>query len=404
MDPLIEKRAQALGMAFETTRVVFDLGRENKGVADALNAQTPVVASNLEAIRRRIPLPHNAGTGMESHFYRLPNHNRSFCFSLAETDAFFDAPALVFKGTEPLLPDFPTLVDWMLQAPLRKSTRVMGDHFPLAEGKIPGVLSLKEATREAQIALEVQQKHLRHYGELARIPVPLAIHALQSAQTARCTAVLQQKLSQPAFERIEPLLGGGLAVYVYYYPTAPVRANYWGGVGSPQLAEYIKRSLSHEHTIAGWVKLLVRLFYLGYLPYSVRNEGLGACMDPGNAALDGGFCDPDSIIPISTSADDEFFHEAVIQSLAMLQNTVELALGLSMRPDLYPSVESFACRQYLQHMLLSAIGTEQRPGLYMDDRFVRLMTPRSIADIRRCANRKKRAGWYSQFLKQRPSG
>jgi hypothetical protein len=29
-------------------------------------------------------------------------------------------------------------------------------------------------------------------------------------------------------------------------------------------------------------------------------------MDFGNATLDGGFCDPDSIIPIATSPDGEF--------------------------------------------------------------------------------------------------
>ncbi len=397
----MEAHANALGVDFEPTRAVFDLAKENGSVFEALAAHTPQLRATCEFLRTRIPLPRSAAVSLESHFYRLPSHNRSFCYSLAESGSFFEAPVIVFKGTEPLLRDFATLVDWMLQAPLRKSSRVMADHFSLAEGKIPGALSLQEATREAQIALQVQKNHLRHYGELARIPTPLLIHAFPEQRRKTCAELLRRKLSQAAFERIEPLLQSGLATYVYHYPAAPIRANYWGGMSSPQLTQHLQKTFSEDIAVSGWTKLLVRLFYLGYLPYSVRNEGLGACMDPGNAALDGGFCDLDSLVPIRGCADD-FFREGAVQSVAILQQTIQLLLGLSNGPDLLPSVDEFVCGHYIQRLLNEAVAAEARPQLRLDDRFLKLISPRSIGDLKACTEQKLRVPAYTQFLK-RPS-
>ena len=396
---LIDRRASAIRSDFEPTRPVFDLSLEHPHILHALALEAPQFPAAFESVRARIPLPQSAAASMQSHFYRLPNHNRSFCYSLAPTDSFFDGPVLVFKGAEPLLRDYPMQIDWMLQAPFRQSSRVMADHFPLAEGKIPGALSLNEATREAKIALEVQEQHLRHYGELARIPTPLLIHRISEEKTEECAALLYRKLSQPALERIEPLLRSGLAIYVYYYPSPPIRSNYWGGIASAQLTHYIQRAFNEETAASAWAKLTVRLFYLGYLPYSVRNDGLGACMDSGNATLDGGFCDPDSIIPIESSLDDEFLREGVIQSLAYLRGTIQLILGLANRHDLHPSIDEFVCRQYVHRLIDRALVSEARPQLHLDERIVQLFSPGTIADVRLCVQREKRTLWYTQFAK-----
>ena len=152
---------------------------------------------------------------------------------------------------------------------------------------------MKEACREAEIALEVQRRHLNHYGELARIPTPLAIHVVDEPKAERAIAILRNKLSSAAFARIEAILQSELAIYIYYYPIAPIRSNYWGGIVSTKLTEHIKRTFNREVAVADWARLITRLVYLGFLPYNVRNEGLGACMDFGNATLDGGLCDPE---------------------------------------------------------------------------------------------------------------
>lgn len=173
-----------------------------------------------------------------------------------------------------------------------------------------------------------------------------------------------------------------------------------GDLGMPQFREFVEKKLDAGSTVSNWTRLLIRLLYLGYLPYSVRNEGLGACMDFGNAALDGGFCDPDSIIAIDARTDDEFFFESVIQTFKIFQNTVERLLGLADTCTLYPSVESFACWQYIQQLLKGAVASEARPGLRLDTRFLKLMSPETLADVRSCAHRKSRVALYTYFAKR----
>jgi hypothetical protein len=128
----MEREAAALAMDFEPTRPVFELSREGENLLDTLTHDVPQIREVLESVLRRIPLPRSAAANMEGRFYRLPNHNRSFCYSLGQLGAVLDAPALVFKGCEPLLRDYKVLVEWMLQAPIRTCSRVMADHFPLA--------------------------------------------------------------------------------------------------------------------------------------------------------------------------------------------------------------------------------------------------------------------------------
>jgi hypothetical protein len=156
--------------------------------------------------------------------------------------------------------------------------------------------------------------------------------------------------------------------------------------------------------VSNWTRLLIRLLYLGYLPYTVRNEGLGACMDFGNAAVDGGFCDPDSISAIDGRIDDEFFFESVIQSFRIFQNTVERFLGLSDSHSLYPSVESFICWQYIHHLLTTAVASEVRTGLRLDTRFQKLMSPETVAGVRSCTRRTKRIPAYTPFAKHYAKG
>lgn len=388
------------GLGFEPARIVFDLENECQDIHDALALQTPIVTAALAFLRKKIPLPRSAVPNVEGNFYRLPSHNRSFCYSLTEGTSIRDAPALVFKGSEPLLPDFPLMLDWMAQAALRKSSRVMSDHFPLAEGKIPGALSLKEALREAEIALKLHKMHMTHYGTLAKVPVPMLIHILSEGAKAACAETLKRKLSYSAFDRIQPLILSGLAIYIYYYPSPPIRANYLGDMGAPQFKIFFAESVNADAVACEWARLIVRMLYLGFLPYSTHNEGLGACMDFGNAALDGGFCDPDSIIEIESDADDEFFRESAIQSLLILQSTIQRVVGLASASPIYPSIEEFVYRLYVMHLIHEAVISEERPGLRLDRRFMNLISPKKLGDVKVCANRRNRIQTYSTYTKR----
>jgi hypothetical protein len=396
----LERDAGSSNFHFEAGQVSFSLANQSKEVFDTLTMLCPQLVPVLETLTRGIPLPRTAAPNLQGNFYRLPNHNRSYCYRLVHTLPLVDSPVVVIKGAEPLLQDFPLMIDWMLQAPLRQSSRVMADHFPLAEGKIPGALSAKEAMHEAHIALAVQKRHLVHYGELAAIPVPLLIHCIRKERYLSCFDTLRKRLSQSAFDRIEPLLQNGLAIYVYYYPSPPIRANYFGDLGLREFKAFGEKKRDEHSCISRWARLLIRLLYLGYLPYSVRNDGLGACMDFGNASVDGGFCDPDSIVPIDSSVDNEFFSESVIQTFRIFQNTVERFLAIAESTSLYPSIESFACGQYIDHLLKDAIETEGRPSLHLDSRLMDLMFPKTVTDVRGCTRRKPRSASYAYFTRQ----
>ena len=104
-----------------------------------------------------------------------------------------------------------------------------------------------------------------------------------------------------------------------------------------------------------------------------------------------------SIIPVEESPDDEFYYESIVQSLANLQNTIKLTLRMSADPSLYPSINEFACGQFVRQLVNSAILTEKRPALRLDERFQRIITPHSISDVSLITKRKKRIGSFAHF-------
>ncbi len=124
-------------------------------------------------------------------------------------------------------------------------------------------------------------------------------------------------------------------------------------------------------------------------------------MDFGNAAIDGGFCDPDSIIPIDSDVDDEFFCESAIQSFRILQDTVARFLGIAEPSTLYPNIGSFACTQYVQGLVKAAMASEARPSLQLDRRLPALLSPTNATSVGSHSRLKKRAATYAHFAKRR---
>src|SRR5690606_8035032 len=111
-----------------------------------------------------------------SGYYRLPNHYRSISYLLGgeSSDGRRGASGvIVFKGTEPLLPDFPAYLDWMLRAPFRSSALTLGLHFPMEIKLPPGAMWIEECKAEQKISSRIQSDYLKRYGRLARLPLPL---------------------------------------------------------------------------------------------------------------------------------------------------------------------------------------------------------------------------------------
>lgn len=391
------------GQPSVNSHIVFDVRSAAPNLAAELIQTAPSLSFVLEGLGAKLPIPDRPTIDAEKQFYRLSAHNRSYCYALGGGADLYKSPALVFKGVEPLFDDFAKFIDWLTLAPFRRSSRVMADHFALGEGKIPGALSLKEATREASIAIDIQAKHFAAYGEFARLPMPLLVHRFADDDASRVVKLLQEKLPSASFERIEPLLGAGLGAYIYFYPVAPIRANAYGGGATSKVADYIRKHVEPERTVTLWIQLLARLLHLGFLPYTPRNEGLGGCMDYGNATLDGGFCDPDSIEPITQCPDDEFFYESLAMSLKGMELTVARLASPDAgfeQSDLYPSIERFAVSSYVAHEFRRALDTEARPGLTLDRRVADLVTPSGFSTLTRVLERRPRSHTYAMFVRQ----
>ncbi len=149
----------------------------------------------LESLRQCNSLLSDAQPRVQGDFYRLPNHNRMITVTRYPS-------ALLLQSA-------PYLCSWVQnhysvtsrQCSIGWFRRHLGDPhgswqtiFPSLRGKIQAVLFRREAASEAECALMVQRAHLEHYGELAKLPVPLLVHCVRDAQRSSCASVLEQKL------------------------------------------------------------------------------------------------------------------------------------------------------------------------------------------------------------------
>jgi hypothetical protein len=306
---------------------VFDAEFDTPELFRALHQQQPRVRQIMDALRTSLPLPPNAGIGAigSTGFLRLPNHYRSITFSLSAMSAEGDGPGngvIVFKGLEPLLDDFSEYFDWMLKAPFRASHLPMGLHFPLDMKLPPAAMWIAECSMEQGVSSELQSKYLSLHGRLARLPVPLFVFRLTPEQQCRYETVIRARLPEDALGKIKAKLGDGLGVEVYYYPDLPVRV---ADLAIEGVREVFRRALAPAHidrTYKNWVSLLAEILHLGYMPYAPWHHGMGGCIDPGNACIDGGFNDLLTLVPFSAIPSEVHFRRALLASTRILADSM----------------------------------------------------------------------------------
>ena len=313
----------------------------------------------------------SAAPGEQGELYRIRGHNRSVCIALSGDKSTSDV--VVIKGSEPLLPDFERYLDWMQFKSFGAWPRPMMEHFPLFEGKTPGIVALDEARKETELALDIQTAHLRHYGELIRLPVPLMVLAVPQATRDRVMAQLRRRMSAPALERVEPTLQRGIGMFVYHYPGPPVRVTAVGRPrhmwpGSPDMAS---RKNVMEKMIPGWIQIAARLLWLGFLPSTPLAWRLGAIFDPNNSCLDGGACDIASVYPIADANHDAFVMRSLAEIVGALRVVIARAFGIQL-PELAQSYEQdfmmFSLGQWVKREVERALVDEGRETLTLDRR------------------------------------
>jgi hypothetical protein len=352
--------------------LVFDLESAYPSVFAALRESAPRAVAAISRLRADgVPLMPSSAPGEHGDLYRLKGHNRSVCVAL--TDDKRTADVVVLKGSEPLIADFDHYLQWMTGTQFGAWPRPLAEHFPLFEGKAPGTVFLGEAMAEATTALDVQARHLQHYGTLMRLPVPLLVWRLSEADASRTIARLEARISAMAFERLEPALRQGIGVLAYYYPAPPVRVHAVGRPAylRPAPAELASHRNILERAVPGWITTGARLLWLGLLPTTPLSWRLGDIFDPNNACLDGGVCDVSSIHPVTPATSDGFFLRSVAMSMGGLRMAIARAFNVSLGelPANYEQeLAAFYLSDFVKGAMEQALDAEARPSLSLDPR------------------------------------
>ncbi len=369
-------------------QAIFDAEASTPELIDRLAADVPQIRQMMARLRTSLPLAPHSGIGAMGRFHRLPNHYRSvnFLFSPAkpvDAQSWIVAPdpaAIVFKGTEPLLADFPSYLDWMLDAPFRSSSLPLGLHFALQVRLPPAAMWIGECIAEQAVTSKLQQLHYERHGSLARLPVPLFVFKLTSEQVSRYEEVVRNRLSAEAFKRIEGKIADGLGIEVYYYPALPVRA---ADLLVGNVKDAFSRHLTPERveaTIDKWSRLLAEMLCMNYMPYAPWQQGMGACVDTGNACLDGGFCDLLTLVPFG-AIPDELFHRSLIASIQVLGDSVSTLSAASVG---VPSGEQEAgalAAAYVSRRIRQYLGDQIKLGHTIDERLKLFLDGPKVSDI-----------------------
>ena len=366
-------------------QVVFDAERETPDLIDRLAQEVPHIRQVMTDLRKELPLVPHSGVGPLGRFYRLPNHYRSVSFLLSPADTEdpeSSAGVIVFKGTEPLLPDFAEYLDWMLGAPFRASPLPLGLHFPLDMKLPPAAMWIEECKAEQAVASRLQRRYLARHGRLARLPLPLFVHKMTPEQMGRYEGVIRSRLSDDALWKIRNKLVDGLGVEIYYYPELPVRA---ADLMVGNVRETFKLALSPQQMVAtfeSWTKLMAEMLCLDYMPYAPWHHGMGGCVDPGNACIDGGFNDLLTLVPFDAIPDEVLFRRSLQSSINILADSMSTmsaaAVGIPaiMEPDA-ASVPATYIADRLREFIRNGEGSRHA----IDERLKQYFEATVVADI-----------------------
>jgi hypothetical protein len=256
-----------------------------------------------------------------------------------------------------MLNDFPAYLQWMLRARFRKRDLPVALHFPLSLRMPPGAFPIDECIREQQITTEVHRRHWAQYGCLAHCPLPLLSYELPREMSAAYASEVRNALPSQALERIEWRIQAGLGVGVYYYPSVPIRV---ADLEFIELDTVLDGRDSHEfidETLRRWAKQFARLVTLGYIPYGPWNQGWGACVDSGNACIDGGFADLLTLVRAEEIPSSRLYAQCLLSSTeALLLTSAELcARGLGRSLDV---VQQSLVQSYVRSLVENAVRDE----------------------------------------------
>jgi hypothetical protein len=145
---------------------------------------------------------------------------------------------------------------------------------------------------------------------------------------------------------------------VFLYQAAPIRvADTMDAEWGAALRQSMGESCNIERTIRRWATVVARLLNLGYVPYAPWNAGWGACVDAGNACIDGGVADLLTLVPCDLFPNDHVLVASVHASVDVLTDSVAkfLAATQNMRQD---GVFQPLVRTYVRGLVAESMASE----------------------------------------------
>ncbi len=377
--------------------VSWDVRTQARGVFRALRDQDSTISDLLTAIECGCPVARSSQPFTDDPYHRPIGHARSFYLQTEE------GGVLGFKGTEPLSDDRASTLRtaWDLRTGYAYSPL---EHFLLVENEPYLGMTAPAALYCATISAEWTSAYLERFGELPRTPIPLLTLSIPAALTLSFVAATRPLLTNrgqlSALDRFDDLVARDLGVYVYYYPTLPVRAahiagSFPGASGINFDAEMEGATFDLDQALEGWLELFAEMLVLGYLPTTPVHAG--NCVQAHNLVVDGGFCDLDSLQKMTDIAHEKDFFGALVYSM----NTLTSAVG--------SLLDGAAGERAAQGLIYAGLWQEVRrrtltvsEGTSLDPRLSAIVSTDGVAALQMAFGGRSGLAWSPMARRYRP--
>jgi hypothetical protein len=267
--------------------------------------------------------------------------------------------------------------------------------FPLHEQKLPYAVHVPEALQEAVLTTRFLGEYLRAFDDWPPFPIHLAVYRLPDSHRQRYYQALRQFASPRSMQQCELLGQEGLAVYLYLFPSLPMRLAHCvpntiltsGIVDAASRATVLEQrcGLDAQAALEKFLSFAGRMLALGFFPLSLASFGIGYCTSAQNVTVDGGMVDSDSLTPFSEIRSDWEFATVLLTSLSSLCVTARV-MCYSPLPFVRfefadPSTVSMLMSELVWDRIRAEVTASARRGLTIDPRLQELLAPPSYAKL-----------------------
>jgi hypothetical protein len=325
-------------VSIEKPALIWQLDKASPQVFGHVVERLPSVAALTRRLADGVPAQRTWRFGQWGALHRPDRHVRAMYYQLSSGEG-----CIAIKGTEVVASNFDQMVErmagmwnvytWGLGGLSRELFTDFGllsalERFPVIEGKPPGMHPVWDAMEEAECALDFQQRHLARYGQLSRVPLPLAVYRWPAQVRDRVWNLVKPHLSPKSLRSVESSIGDGLGTYVYHYPAVPLRVMHLqtpnaGGSFSPERRlEALGATGDARATVEGWLDITARMLALGLVATDPANVNRGYCLQPQNLVIDGGIVDLNSMRDLSTFRVPGEMRFAISRTIQVLSSAV----------------------------------------------------------------------------------